>query len=275
MLFYGRHFSGITFNIINNVVTSYLLSVNNFIKLPISGYIPFFIDNPYIHIISYNKIAVYCMLHVSIIPSQTMKYRQFNLLDKGKIDLDKKRKKTNFKDCLALYFTFFKIGSVTFGGGYAMLPFIQREIVEKQNWATEEEVLDYYAIGQMTPGIIAINTATFIGFKLQGLAGAIASTLGMVTPSLIIITIIAAFLNQFSDNPIVKKALHGINVVVGVLLVSAVIKMGKKAIVDKIGYIIAAAAFAGVLLTDITPVYFILTGAVFGILWKLWRIKKA
>ena len=103
------------------------------------------------------------------------------------------------KTLIDLFFTFCRIGGLTFGGGYAMLPMIQKEIVEEKKWATEEEVLDYYAVGQCTPGIIAVNTATFIGYKVQGIIGAIVATLGVVFPSLIIITIIAALLKNFAS----------------------------------------------------------------------------
>ena len=106
------------------------------------------------------------------------------------------------KELWKLFFTFCRMGAFTFGGGYAMLPMIQKEIVEKNKWATEEEVLDYYAIGQCTPGIIAINTATFIGFKRKGIPGSIAATAGMVFPSLVIISTIAMFLQNFRIWPL-------------------------------------------------------------------------
>ena len=110
------------------------------------------------------------------------------------------------KQLLDLFFTFARIGGLTFGGGYAMLPILQREVVEKRKWVTNEEIMDYYAIGQCTPGIIAVNTATFIGQKCAGNIGGIVATLGVVFPSLIIITLIAAFLQNFADLAIVKNA---------------------------------------------------------------------
>ena len=106
---------------------------------------------------------------------------------------------------LDLFLTFARIGGLTFGGGYAMLPMLQKEVVEKRGWASEEELMDYYAIGQCTPGIIAVNTATFVGQKTAGIAGGIIATLGVVFPSLIIITIIAAFIQNFSDLAIVQN----------------------------------------------------------------------
>ena len=131
-----------------------------------------------------------------------------------------------------LFWTFFKIGAFTFGGGYAMLPMLQKEVVEKRGWASEEELMDYYAIGQCTPGIIAVNTATFVGQKTAGIAGGIIATLGVVFPSLIIITIIAAFIQNFSDLAIVQNAFAGIRVCVCVLILNAVVKLWKKSVVD-------------------------------------------
>ena len=114
------------------------------------------------------------------------------------------------KEFFELYFLFFKIGLFTFGGGYAMLPMIQRELVEKKGYATNEEIIDYYAIGQLTPGVIAVNVSTFIGMKRKGLWGAVFSTLGMITPSIIIISLCALILNNISSNIYVKYAFSGI-----------------------------------------------------------------
>ncbi len=126
-----------------------------------------------------------------------------------------------------LFLTFAKVGVCTFGGGYAMLPILQREVVEKKGWATDGELTDYFAVGQCTPGIIAVNTATFIGFKYKGIPGGILATLGVVFPSLIIITAIAAFLSNFADIPVVRHALAGINAAVVALIASSVVKLGK------------------------------------------------
>ena len=130
---------------------------------------------------------------------------------------------------LDLFVSFFKIGLFTFGGGYAMLPILQREVVDKHHWVTEEEVLDIYAIAQCTPGVIAVNTATFVGTKLNGaLAGAVA-TIAVVTPSLIIITIISTILKSFASIVIVQHALAGIRAAVAALVVVSVSKLYKKA----------------------------------------------
>ena len=128
---------------------------------------------------------------------------------------------------LDLFLTFAKVGVCTFGGGYAMLPILQREVVEKKGWATDEELTDYFAVGQCTPGIIAVNTATFIGYKYRGVPGGVLATLGVVFPSLIIITAIAAFLSNFADIPVVRHALTGINAAVVALIASSVVKLGK------------------------------------------------
>ena len=133
-----------------------------------------------------------------------------------------------------LFMAFARIGAFTFGGGYAMLPMLQKEVVEKYHWATEDEIMDYYAIGQCTPGIIAVNTATFVGYKTAGIPGAVFATLGMITPSIIIITVIAACLKNFADLPVVKHAFNGIRAAVCILILNAVTKLAQKSLVDKI-----------------------------------------
>ena len=132
------------------------------------------------------------------------------------------------KELFNLFFVFARIGAFTFGGGYAMLPMIQKEIVESRKWASDEEIMNYYAVGQCTPGVIAVNTATFIGYKLRRIPGAIFATLGVIFPSVVIITIIAAFISNFTHIEAVPHALAGINVVVSVLVLNAVIGLWKK-----------------------------------------------
>ena len=131
-----------------------------------------------------------------------------------------------------LFLAFARVGVCTFGGGMAMLSMLQREIVERKGWATEEELTDYFAIGQCTPGVIAVNTATFIGHKRKGIPGGIVATLGMVFPSLVIITILAAFLSGFADNAAVQHALSGINACVVAFIAHSVIKLGKSVLKD-------------------------------------------
>lgn len=134
---------------------------------------------------------------------------------------------------LDLFITFAKVGVCTFGGGYAMLPILQREIVEKRSWATEGELADYFAIGQCTPGIIAVNTATFVGQKQKGVPGGIFATLGLVFPSVVIIMVIAAFLQNFASLPVVIHAFAGVRACVCALMLSSVLKLRKGAVVDK------------------------------------------
>ena len=134
---------------------------------------------------------------------------------------------------LDLFLSFARVGGLTFGGGYAMLPILQREVVEKKGWITEEELTDYYAIGQCTPGVIAVNTATFVGGKVAGFWGSAMATLGVVFPSLIIITVIAAFLRNFADNEYVIHAFAGLRVVVTVLVLNTVLKLMKSNVTGK------------------------------------------
>lgn len=172
---------------------------------------------------------------------------------------------------LDLFCAFFRIGLFTFGGGYAMLPLLQREIVEKKHWATEEELLDYFAIGQCTPGIIAVNTATFVGFKEKKLSGAIFATLGVVSPSLVIITVIAALLSNFAHIAAVQNAFAGIRVAVCVLILNSIVKLWKKSVVDKLTLGVFIAVFLGsVLLSHVSPVVFIVAAAVLGIVVRVW-----
>lgn len=136
-----------------------------------------------------------------------------------------------------LYALFFKMGMFTFGGGYAMLPILKSEAVEKQKWLSEEELLNYYSIGQCTPGIIAVNAASFIGYKLRGLPGLISATLGVISPSVIIIIAVAALLGKYMDNQYVQWAFGGIRISVIALIISTVWDMWKKGVKNIRGYI--------------------------------------
>lgn len=169
------------------------------------------------------------------------------------------------KELWELFCSFARIGGFTFGGGYAMLPMLQKEVVEKRQWATEDEMLDYFAIGQCTPGVIFINTATFIGYKQKGIPGAIAATVGSVFPSLCIVMFIAAVLKNFAELAVVQHAFAGIRVVVSVLILNAVMGLRKKSIVDKLCVVIAAASFLVSVWVDISPVWIVLAAAVLGI----------
>lgn len=176
---------------------------------------------------------------------------------------------------LKLFAVFAKVGVMTFGGGYAMLPILQREVVEKQKWATEEELMDYFAIGQCTPGIIAVNTATFIGQKNKGVFGGIFATLGVVFPSLVIISLLAGVIEAFSHIVWVQHAFGGIRICVCVLIVNAVIKLLKKAVIDKFSFVIFVAVALTAFLTDLSPVIFVIVAAVLGIAIKSIGGKKA
>ena len=170
------------------------------------------------------------------------------------------------KELFKLFWTFVKIGGLTFGGGYAMLPMLQREVVDINGWATEDELMDYYAIGQCTPGIIAVNTATFVGYKFKGIVGGFAATFGVVFPSLIIITVIATFIRNFADLAIVGHALNGIQVCVCALILDAVISLSKKSIVDRYSLIIFLLVFFLSLLTNISTIILIFCSGIIGYL---------
>ena len=164
-----------------------------------------------------------------------------------------------------LFLTFAKVGVLTFGGGYATLPILERELVDKHGWVSNEDLLDYYAVGQCTPGIIAVNTATFVGQKLLGTVGGIVATLGVVFPSLVIIMVIAGILTNFADIPAVKSAFAGIRVCVCVLIFNAVVKLWKSAVKDKAALVIFALVFLLSFFFDISPVLFVLFCAAAGI----------
>ena len=179
------------------------------------------------------------------------------------------------KEYWELLTSFFKVGILTFGGGYAMLPMLQREVVERRGWITEDEVLDCYAIGQCTPGVIAVNTATYVGYRRRGVPGAIAATVGIVLPSLIIITIIASVLRNFADYPAVVHAFAGIRVAVAALVVQAVVKLGRKGVKGALGIGIFAASLIIMTVFSISPVYIVAAAILIGVAlaWKEGRGK--
>ena len=165
-----------------------------------------------------------------------------------------------------LFRTFARIGVMTFGGGYAMIPMLERELVDRHGWATNEELMDYYAVGQCTPGVIAVNTATFVGHKLAGNIGGIVASLGVVFPSFVIITVIAGILSNFADNRLVKSAFAGIRVCVCVLIFNSVVKLYKKAVVDKFTFAVFLCVIVLSFFLDISPVIFVLAAAILGII---------
>lgn len=178
------------------------------------------------------------------------------------------------KQFLELYYVFAKIGTFTIGGGLAMMPMIQKELIEKRHWITDDELLDYYAVGQSTPGIVAVNISTFVGYKQLGILGGIIATFGMVTPSLVIIMLLAKFINSIDDFPIVQKALKGINVAVTALLTSVVINFSKKTIKNVFNAICMMISFVVVFFLKIQSFYIILAALLIGTIITAIKLKK-
>ena len=172
-----------------------------------------------------------------------------------------------------LFVSFARVGVLTFGGGDAMIPMLEREIVDRRGWATSEELMDYYAVGQCTPGVIAVNTATFIGYKTAGNLGGIVATLGVVFPSLLIITVIAGIIQNFSDIPAVKSAFAGIRVCVCVLIFNSVVKLWKGAVKDKATLVLCLLVFGLSVFFSVSPIVFVLLCAAAGILFTRMGVR--
>ena len=168
-----------------------------------------------------------------------------------------------------LFTAFFRIGLFTFGGGMSMLPMLQKELVESKKWLTEEEILNYFAIGQCTPGIIAVNVATFCGYKRAGLSGAIVSTIGIVCPSWIVITLIAGSISRFSDIVWIQRAMKG--VYVAALLARAVFTFGKKIITDGVTAAIAVGAFLAMSVWNVSGILIVLAAGIIGFCAQILR----
>ncbi len=179
------------------------------------------------------------------------------------------------KILLQLFITFAKIGGLTFGGGLAMLPMLKHELVTKRDWVTEDEIMDYYAIGQCTPGIIAVNTATFVGYKKKGIIGGIVATLGMVTPSIVIILAIASLLEAFMDNAILQHALSGIRAAACALIVNTVITLAKKSFADVLCIIIFVAVLTLSLAFSLPSVAVIAVAGLIGVVTGIIRARRA
>lgn len=173
-----------------------------------------------------------------------------------------------------LFFSFAKMGLFTFGGGYAMLPMIKREVVEKNKWATEDEIMDYYAIGQVTSGVIAVNTATFVGHKVKGLIGSIFATMGMIVPPIIIITLIAIFLKNFSHLMVIKYAFNGIRACVCVQVFQAIFMMAKKSLPDLICIVIFILVIIFSVTNILDPTLLVILAGVTGVIIKNFTRKK-
>ncbi len=175
---------------------------------------------------------------------------------------------------LQLFAAFFRIGGLTFGGGLAQLPMLKYEIVQKYHWMEEPELIDIYAIGQCTPGIIAINTATYVGYKKAGVKGGIVATIGMVMPSLIIITLAALCLQAIIDNVWVQHAIMGIRAVVCALMLNTVYTLGKKTLKGKFAIVIAALSFTAAFAFHIPTVAIVLVSAVVGIVYHVYIVGR-
>lgn len=172
----------------------------------------------------------------------------------------------NIRKLGELYVSFFKIGGLTFGGGLAMLPMLQREVVADRKWCTEEEVLDMYAIGQCTPGIIAVNTATYVGYKQAGFIGGVSATLGIISPSVLIICLVASILQNFLHLPTVVHALSGIRIVVCALMLNTVVTMAKKGIKDTLGAFLFAGGFILACFTPVPTALIIVLAGIAGVI---------
>lgn len=176
---------------------------------------------------------------------------------------------------LDIFLTFCRVGALTFGGGYSMLPMLEREVVERRGWVSQQEVLDFYSISQVLPGMIAINAAIFIGNKVRGRLGGILAALGVAFPSLVIIVLIASFISGFVDVPLVQHAFAGIRACVFVLIVQAIMKLAKGALVDLFTLGLCVMVFLLSVLTGMNPVIFVIASGVLGMSYKLLREGRA
>ena len=176
---------------------------------------------------------------------------------------------------LKLFLTFAHIGALSFGGGYSMLPLLQRELVEKRGWLTGGEMTDFFSVGQCLPGVISVNTAVFAGYKQKGTPGSIASVFGVVFPSVVFILIIAAFFTSFADYPIVQRAFVGLRVCVSVLIINTVFKLWKDAIADKLSIVIFAAVLLISIFTSIPVAIIVIAAGAAGIIISALRRRRA
>jgi len=166
---------------------------------------------------------------------------------------------------LEIFVTFCRVGAFTFGGGLAMLPLFEKEVIEKKGWITQEDILDIYAISQSLPGVIAVNASTFIGYRLAGVPGAAAAVAGMMAPSLLVIIAIASIFVQFRENYYVAKAFRGVRAAVTALIFLAAYRIGRATLKEAFSWIVAVTAFLVIFLTNIHVIYVILAGALLGI----------
>lgn len=173
-----------------------------------------------------------------------------------------------------LFTTFLKIGAFTFGGGYAMIPLIQRDIAHKHKWITDDDILDIIAIAESTPGPIAINAATFVGYKVCGFWGSFFSTFALVLPSFFVISLISLFLTHFGEYTLVRYAFMGIRAGVLALIVKALISMYKQCPKNVFSYCIMALAFLSVAVFKVNVLYVIIASGILGLIYSLTALKK-
>ena len=202
-----------------------------------------------------------------------------DMMSVKKQDTEHGREIDHMKELLELYVAFLRIGAVNFGGGYAMLPLLERDLNEKRHWTTTEELMDYFAIGQCTPGVIALNVSTFIGYKRKKIPGALAATTGFLTIPIMIILVISAFPTNFADLPVVKNAFAGIRVCVCVLIFQAVLRLWKKSVPDNIALILylvifAVTVFSGLLPVKVPAAVLVITAGIFGVIWQTARERR-
>ncbi len=182
--------------------------------------------------------------------------------------------KKNYKASLwSLFITFFKVGAFTFGGGYAMISVLSEELVVRKKWITDQDMLDMLVIAESTPGVVAVNTATSVGYRMHGVIGAIISTIGVVLPSFIIISVLGYILKQISDNPWYRAAFTGVNACVSVLVINAFLKMGREIKYNWFSILMLVMAFVLTVFTDFNVIFIILIGGIVGILYTTIRRK--
>jgi chromate transporter len=178
------------------------------------------------------------------------------------------------KEYLGLLLTFLKLGCITFGGGYAMIPVVERELIKKRGWITMEEVMDYYVIAQITPGIIAVNLSTFIGCKRKGVLGGTVATIGFVLPGVALIILAAFFIRNIEEYPVVIHAFTGIRIAMGALILDTVIKMVKGTFKDPIAIVIYIVAFALSFVWSVSPMIIVLGAGLAGFFAYSVRTRK-
>lgn len=176
------------------------------------------------------------------------------------------------QELLRIFFSFFRVGALTFGGGYSIIPMLEKEAIDRYHWVTKEELLDFFAVSQCIPGIIASNMAIMVGNKIKKAPGAVAAAAGVITPSILIIMIIAAFLENFSHLSIVQNAFWGIRVIVAALIVSVIINMLKTGVIDKLTFVIFIAVFLCATLLSLSPIWYVVGAALCGLLAS--RLRK-